>query len=144
MRVNIIGWLVLRSLVSKDSLADPIFHESLCLRPPTAGLCPKTLHLDLVIPPWGGFDPGPPSSQFLEYYYYYTLFEKNLYQKSFLRRHGSFEHSCLFALIFQGKVFDIINSFPFKPISFLAISAFLLEKHEFSLLPPNKRVLKEI
>ncbi len=33
--------------------ADPIFHESLCLHPPTAGLCPKTLHLDLVIPPEG-------------------------------------------------------------------------------------------
>ncbi len=35
--------------------ADPIFHKSLCLYPyPTAGLCPKTLHLDLVIPPLGG------------------------------------------------------------------------------------------
>ncbi len=33
--------------------ADPIFHESLCLHPPTAGLCPKTLHLDLVFPPEG-------------------------------------------------------------------------------------------
>ncbi len=45
--------------------ADPMFHESLCLHLPTAGLCPKTLHVDLVIPPpWGGFDPGPPSSQF--------------------------------------------------------------------------------
>ena len=31
-------------------MADPIFHESLSLHPPTAGLCPKTLHLDLVIP----------------------------------------------------------------------------------------------
>ncbi len=30
--------------------ADPIFHESLCLHPPTARLCPKILHLDLVIP----------------------------------------------------------------------------------------------
>ncbi len=30
--------------------ADPIVHESLCLHPPTAGLCPKTLHLDLVNP----------------------------------------------------------------------------------------------
>ena len=30
---------------------------------PTAGLCPKTLHLDLVIPPpWGGFDPGRPTA----------------------------------------------------------------------------------
>ena len=32
--------------------ADPIFHESLCLHPPTAELCPKTLHLDLVNPIW--------------------------------------------------------------------------------------------
>ncbi len=32
--------------------ADPIVHESLCLHPPTAGICPKTLHLDLVNPLW--------------------------------------------------------------------------------------------
>ncbi len=31
-------------------MADLIFHESLSLHPPIAGLCPKTLHLDLVIP----------------------------------------------------------------------------------------------
>ena len=31
--------------------ADLIFHESLCLHPPSVGLCPKTLHLDIVIPP---------------------------------------------------------------------------------------------
>ncbi len=44
------------------------------------------------------------------YYYYFAIFEKNLNQKSV--------HS---------KVFDNSNYFPFKPISFLAISAFLLE-----------------
>ena len=36
------------SLVSKDGRSG--FHESLYLHPPTAGLCPKTLHLDLLIP----------------------------------------------------------------------------------------------
>ncbi len=41
--------------------ADPKI-RILCHHLPTAGLCPKTLHLDLVIP--RGFDPGPPSSQF--------------------------------------------------------------------------------
>ncbi len=30
--------------------ADPIFHKSLCLHSPITGLCPKTLHLNLVIP----------------------------------------------------------------------------------------------
>ncbi len=70
MRVNnlvhvMTKWLVLGSLVSKDGRSD----ISRILMPspyPTAGLCPKTFHLDLVIPPWGGFNPGPPSSQFLE------------------------------------------------------------------------------
>ncbi len=46
----LVGWLVLGSLVSKDGRSD----ISRILMPspyhPTAGLCPKTLHLDLVIP----------------------------------------------------------------------------------------------
>ncbi len=60
----VIGWLVMRSLVSKDGRSN----ISRILMPspyPTAGLCPKTLHLHLVFPPLGGFDPGPPRSQFL-------------------------------------------------------------------------------
>ena len=47
----LVGWLVVGSLVSKDGRSD----ISRILMPspyyPTAGLCPKTLHLDLAIPP---------------------------------------------------------------------------------------------
>ncbi len=46
----VIGWLVMGSLVSKDGRSN----ISRILMPspyPTAGLCPKTLHLHLVIPP---------------------------------------------------------------------------------------------
>ncbi len=59
---EIISFFFLGSLVSKDGRS---VSESLCLHPiPLQGYVPKTLHLDLVIPPRGGFDPGPPSSQF--------------------------------------------------------------------------------
>ncbi len=37
--------LFLGSLVSKDGRSG--FHESLCLHPPTAGLCPKTISISL-------------------------------------------------------------------------------------------------
>ncbi len=45
----VVGWLVLGSLVSKDGRSD-ISQIPMPSPYPTAGLCPKTLHLDLVIP----------------------------------------------------------------------------------------------
>ncbi len=46
---SMLGWLLLGSLVSKDGRSD--ISQILMPSPyPTAGLCPKTLHLDLVFP----------------------------------------------------------------------------------------------
>ncbi len=69
-------------------MANPIFHKSLCLHRPTAGFCPKTLHLDLVIP--------SPEKDLIQVLPAVSFWKRERYRLSYRGRASSF-------LYLQGK-----------------------------------------